>query len=124
MTCLLEEDSWSLFCTHAFGLSLNVPCELKALVHCMVEECDSLPLALKVTSGAMFGRTSIKLEWEPLLNKLRKSRVQEKNVGQKLYECLKLGYDILDEDDQHLKDCFFYFVAFLENYIFTFEKVL
>lgn len=124
MTCLLKDDSWSLFCTHAFGLSLNVPCELKALVHYMVEECDGLPLALKVIGGAMFGRTSTKLEWEPLLKKLRESRVQEKNVGQKLYECSKLGYDILNEDDQCPKDCFLYFIAFLENYIFTFEKVL
>jgi len=118
MTCLLEEDSWSLFRTHAFGPSLKVPCELKALVHCMVEEC------LKVIGGAIFGRTSTKLEWEPLLKKLRESHVQEKNVGQKLYECLKLGYDILDEDDQRPKDCFLYFVAFPKNCIFTFEKVL
>ncbi len=93
-------------------------------MHCMVEECDSLPLALKVIGGIMFGKTSIELEWEPLLKKLRESRVQERNVGQKLYDCLKLRYDILDEDDQRLKDCFFYFIAFLEDYIFTFENLL
>ncbi len=124
MTCLLEEDSWSLFCTHAFGLSLKVPCELEALVHCMVEECDNLPLALKVIGGTMFGKTSTELEWEPLLKKLRESHGQEKNVGQKLYDRLKLRYDILDEDDQRIKDFFFNFVTFLEDYIFTFENLL
>ncbi len=93
-------------------------------MHCMVEECDSLPLVLKVIGGIMFGKTSIELEWEPLLKKLRESHVQERNVGHKLYDCLKLRYDILDEDDQRLKDCFFYFIAFLGDYIFTFENLL
>jgi hypothetical protein len=80
----------------------------------MVEECDSLPLALKVIGGTMFGKTSTELEWEPLLKKLRESRVQERNVGQKLYERLKLEYDILGEDDQCLKDFLFTSLHFLK----------
>jgi hypothetical protein len=47
--------------------------------------------------------------------------MQESTVEEKLYECLKLGYDLLSEDDWHLKDCFLYFAAFPENSLIYFE---
>jgi hypothetical protein len=52
----------------------------------------------------MFGKKS--LQWEALLKKLRESRLQERTVEEELYECLKLGYDLLSKDDWRLKDCF------------------
>ncbi len=52
MTPLLKEDSWSLFCVHAFRSPSNVPSELKALAQSMAEECQGLPLALKVIGRA------------------------------------------------------------------------
>jgi Leucine-rich repeat (LRR) protein len=115
MTPLSKEDSWSLFCVHAFRPPSNVPCELKALAQSMAEECQGLPLALKVIGRAMFGKTSPELQWEPLLKKLRESRLQERTVEEELYERLKLGYDLLSEDDQRLKDCFLYFATFPED---------
>jgi disease resistance protein RPS2 len=69
MTPLLKEDSWRLFCVHAFRSPSNVPSELKALAQSMAEECQGLPLALKVIGRAMFGKTSPELQWEPLLKK-------------------------------------------------------
>jgi len=122
MTPLSKEDSWSLFCVHAFRSPSNVPCELKALAESMVEECQGLPLALKVIGRAMF--TSPELQWEPLLKKLRESRMQERTVKKQLYERLKLGYDLLSEDDWRLKDCFLYFAAFAEDYQIYFEDIL
>jgi hypothetical protein len=80
----------------------------------MVKECQGLPLALKVKGRAMFGKTSPELQWEPLLNKLRESRMQ-RTVEEELYEGLKLGYDLMSEDDGRLKDCFLYFAAFPED---------
>jgi len=80
MTPLSKEDSWSLFCVHAFRPPYNVPCELEALAQSMAEECQGLPLALKVIGRAMFGKTSPELEWEPLLKKLRESHMQERTV--------------------------------------------
>ncbi|KAH9536430.1 hypothetical protein CY35_17G108300, partial [Sphagnum magellanicum] len=80
MTPLSKEDSWSLFCAHAFRPPYNVPCELEALAQSMAEECQGLPLALKVIGRAMFGKTSPELEWEPLLKKLRESHMQERTV--------------------------------------------
>jgi disease resistance protein RPS2 len=124
MTPLSKEDSWSLFCVHAFRPPSNVPCELKALAQSMAQECQGLPLALKVIGRAMFGKTSPELQWEPLLKKLRESRMQERTVDEQLYERLKLGYDLLSEDDWRLKDCFLYFAAFAEDHESSFDVVL
>jgi disease resistance protein RPS2 len=99
MIPLSKEDSWRLFCVHACRLPSSVPCELKALTQSIAEECQGLPLALKVIGRAIFGKTSRELEWEPLLKNLRESRLQERTVEEKLYERLKLGYDLLFEDE-------------------------
>ncbi|CAM6012298.1 unnamed protein product [Sphagnum balticum] len=124
MTPLSKEDRWSLFCVHAFRPPSNVPCELEALAQSMAEECQGLPLALKVIGRAMFGKTSPELQWEPVLKKLRESRLQERTVEEELYERLKLGYDLLFEDDLRLKDCFLYFAAFAENSWISFDEIL
>jgi disease resistance protein RPS2 len=90
----------------------------------MAEECRGLPLALKVIGRAMFGKTSPELQWEPLLKKLRESRMQERTVEEDLYESLKLGYDLLLEDDWRLKHCFLYFAAFPEDFKILFDQIL
>jgi hypothetical protein len=41
--------------------------------------------------------------------------MQERIVEEGLYERLKLGYDLLPEEDGRLKDCFLYFAAFRED---------
>jgi len=124
MTPLSEQDSWSLFCVHAFRRPSNVPRELKALTQSMAEECRGLPLALKVIGRAMFGKTSPELQWEPLLKKLKELRMQERTVEEGLYERLKLGYDLLLEDDWRLKDCFLYFAACPEDCRIFFPEIL
>ncbi len=107
---------------HAFRPPSNVPCELKALAQCMAEECQGVLLALKVIGRAMFQKAS--REWEPLLKKLRESCMQERPVEEELYERLKLGYDLLSEDDWRLKQCFHYFAAFREDSRIHFDRVL
>jgi Leucine-rich repeat (LRR) protein len=123
MTPLSKEDSWSLFCVHAFGEPSNVPGEVEILAHPIAEECQGLPLALKVIGRAMYGKISPELQWEPVLKQLRKSRMQERTVEEELYECLKLGYDVLSEDDERLKDCFLHFAAFPEDHKLTFTDI-
>jgi len=124
MTPLSKEDGWRLFCVHAFETPSNVPCELKPLAQSMAEECQGLPLALKVIGRAMFGKTSAGRQWEPLLKKLRESRIQDRSVREGLYERLKLGYDLLSEDDRRLKDCFLYLAAFPEDHEIEFRDIL
>jgi len=124
MTPLSKEDSWRLFCVHAFRPPSNVPCELKALAQSMAEECQGLPLALKVIGRAMFGKTLPELQWKPLLKKLSESHMQERTVEEALYERLKLGYDLLFEDDGRLKDCFLYLAAYPEDSRIYFREIL
>ncbi len=112
MIPLSKQDSWSLFCVHAFKPPSHVPCELKNLAQSMSEECKVLLLVIKVIGETMFRKTSPEYEWEPLLKKLKESHLQEKSVEKELYERLKLGYDFLSEDDGHLKDYFFYLAKF------------
>jgi len=50
--------------------------------------------------------------------------MQERTVEEGLYERLKLGYDVLSEDDWRLKDCFLYFAAFPEDSKIYFERIL
>jgi hypothetical protein len=123
MTPLSKKDSWSLFCVHAFGEPSNVPSEVEVFAQSVAEECQRLPLALKVIGRAMYGKTSPELQWEPVLKKLRQSRMQERNVEEKLYKCLKYSYDILSEDDERLKDCFLHFAAFPEDHKFSFTDI-
>jgi Leucine-rich repeat (LRR) protein len=123
MAPLSEEDSWSLFCVHAFRSPSNVPCELEVLARCMAEECQGLPLALKVIGEAMFGET-LPEQWKLLLKRLRASHMQERTVEEELYERLKLGYDLLSEEDGRLKDCFLYFAAFPEDSSISFNRIL
>jgi disease resistance protein RPS2 len=104
MTPRSKEDSWSLFCVHAFRPPSNVPDELKEFAQSMAQECEGLPLALKVIGISMFGKDS--WQWEPLLKKLTKSRMHEGLVVEKLYERLKGRYDLLSENDCCLKQCF------------------
>jgi disease resistance protein RPS2 len=122
LTPLSKKDSLSLFCVHAFKPPSNVPCELEALAKSMAEECQGVPLALKVVGRAMFGKNL--QQWEAQLKKLSKSRMQEKFVEEKLYERLKLGYDLLSEDDDRLQRCFHYFAAFPEDCKVVFEEIL
>jgi len=123
MTPLSEEDSWSLFCVHAFREPCNVPGELEVLAQSVAGECQGLPLALKVIGRSMFGKTSPELQWQPVLKKLRQSRMQERTVKKQLYERLKLGYDVLSEDDGRLKDCFLSFAAYPEDHEFSFTDI-
>jgi disease resistance protein RPS2 len=106
MKTLSPEDSWILFRVHAFVTSSSVPHRLEALAKSMAEECGGLPLALKVTGAAMFGKTSDEHEWKPLLKKLKELRRRERPMKNQLYERLKLGYDVLKEDDPQSEDCF------------------
>jgi disease resistance protein RPS2 len=88
----------------------------------MAEECQGLPLALKVIGRAMFGKTSPE-QWKLLLKRREESRMQGRAV-EELYERLKFGYDLLSEDDGHLKDCFLYLAAFPEDDEIYFQDIL
>ncbi|KAH8956560.1 hypothetical protein BDL97_07G045700 [Sphagnum fallax] len=114
MDKLSEEDSWRLFCVHAFG-QYNIPPGVEGLAHLVVEECQGLPLALKVIGGVMVGK-KWPGEWERELKKLEESRMKHQDVEKQLFDCLKTSYDDLENADHpNAKECFLYFAAFRED---------
>jgi len=122
---LSKEDSWKLFCVHAFptGFS-NIPFELQGVAELVADECKGLPLALKVIGGSMVGKTTCQ-EWEFQLNCLRESReLPEQQEEEALFGRLKLSYDNLDNDNPVSKECFLGFAAFPEDRKVRMEELI
>ncbi|CAK9860278.1 unnamed protein product [Sphagnum jensenii] len=122
---LSKEDSWELFCVHAFprGIS-NIPFELEGVAKLVADECKGLPLALKVIGASMVGKT-MPPEWEFQLTCLRESRqLPEKQEEEALFGRLKLSYDNLDNHNPVSKECFLAFAAFPEDHVVTREELI
>jgi disease resistance protein RPS2 len=113
---LSKEDSWKLFCVHAFPRGfLTIPSQLQEVAELVAEECKGLPLALKVIGGSMVGKT-MPAEWESQRNCLWKSRqLPGQQEEEALFGRLKLSYDNLDNDNPVSKEYFLGFAAFPED---------
>jgi Leucine-rich repeat (LRR) protein len=122
---LSKEDSWKLFCVHAFpGGFSNIPFELQGVAELVADECKGLPLALEVIGGSMVGKMT-RQEWEFQLNCLRESReLPEQQEEEALFGRLKLSYDNLDNDNPICKQCFLGFAAFPEDHMVDMEKLI
>jgi Leucine-rich repeat (LRR) protein len=121
---LSKEDSWKLFCVHAFPRAFpTIPCQLQGVAELVAEECKGLPLALKVIGGSMVGKSML-LEWEFQLNRLRDSSELPAKDEEKLFGRLKLSYDNLDNDNPVCKECFLGFAAFPEDHIVRMEELI
>ncbi|KAG0598935.1 hypothetical protein M758_12G113500 [Ceratodon purpureus] len=117
---LPEEQSWELFCIHAFGTDTPIfPKDLEGLARDVCKECDCLPLALKVIGRAMKGKSEFGA-WTTMLRRLRASSMRDKSVDQQLFERLRVSYDELDEPK---KICFLYFAAFPEDCVVPVEHL-
>lgn len=106
MELLTEEESWRLFCAHAFPKSEEnrVP---ECVARNIVKECGRLPLAIKVT-GASLANTRVS-DWKSKLSQLQKVPTSKDNRVMKI---LKLSYHSLSA---HLKACFAYLSYFPED---------
>jgi Leucine-rich repeat (LRR) protein len=121
---LSREDSWQLFCVHAFPRVFpTIPCQLQGVAESVAEECKGLPLALKVIGGSMVGKSMLP-EWEFQLNLLRDSSELPAEDEEALFGRLKLSYDNLDNDSPVLKECFLGFAAFPEDHIVRMEELI
>jgi Leucine-rich repeat (LRR) protein len=122
---LSKEDSWKLFCVHAFprGLS-NISSQAQGVGELVAEECKGLPLALKVIGGSMVGKTTCQ-EWEFQLKCLWESRqLPKQQEEEELFGRLKLSYDNLDNDSPVSKECFLSFAAFPEDWVVMREELI
>lgn len=107
---LSEEDSWRLFCIHAFPDDPHqCPKAVERIAHEIVNKCGGLPLALK-TIGAHMAILASDLpnKWEDTLLHLHKTH----GMSDLVMPSLKFSYDALPH---HLKPCFLYCSVFSKN---------
>lgn len=99
-----ENQSWSLFCRHAFGGVGNAPenPEIVLIGKDIVNKCAGVPLAIRVV-GAFMRYMKNERDWSNVKNKdLVKIDEQGPNV---IFQLIKLSYNHLPF---HLKNCFAY----------------
>ncbi|XP_057846811.1 putative disease resistance protein At1g58400 [Cryptomeria japonica] len=115
MELLSAEDSWKLFCIHAFPKSEGnrPPKYLESVARSVERECGRLPLAVKMVASSM-ANYSLEEEWESKLKELLISK-------EPILQILKPSYDSLP---QHLKICFAYFCFFPKDYIIPCEYLI
>lgn len=107
---LSEENSWQLFCLHAFPDGAHhCPEALDKIAHQIVSKCGGLPLAIK-TIGAYLARLvrGLPNDWERTSQHLNEAHGMTDSV----MPSLKLSYEALPA---HLKPCFLYCSVFPKN---------
>ena len=115
---LSKEESWKLFCNHAFGTSILPGGQLENVAREICEECKGLPLAVEVIGSALCEKDI--RDWSLALSRLKGARLNSKEVEDELFHRLKFSYDDLEED---IKKCFLYFAAFPEDYEITTKQL-
>ncbi|KAL8494412.1 hypothetical protein ACS0TY_025282 [Phlomoides rotata] len=99
MINLKDEEAWSLF-KEKVGACADDP-NLLSTAQQIVQECDGLPLALIVVGGALKHETN-KAIWENSLRELKRCDPDIQDFRAKVYNPLKLSYDLLQSDSAKL----------------------
>eukprot|EP01018_Ginkgo_biloba_P008397 Gb_25815 [translate_table: standard] len=108
MELLSEENSWKLFCFHAFpDCEQNPPQELEEVARAIEKKCGRLPLAVKTIAASMASTKRLPNEW-----KLKFRWLDEVDISNDVTPILRSSYDALPS---HLKSCFVYCSAFPED---------
>ncbi|KAF7121405.1 hypothetical protein RHSIM_Rhsim13G0171400 [Rhododendron simsii] len=98
---LPEEEAREMFYANV-GDVVRLPA-IKRLAESIVTECDGLPLALKVVSGALRKEEDVNV-WENFLRELRSPATSFiKDLNEKVFNILKVSYDHLE--DTQKKQC-------------------
>ncbi|GLJ19205.1 hypothetical protein SUGI_0345020 [Cryptomeria japonica] len=107
MELLSEQESWELFCAHAFAGN-PPPYHLQVIAQQIVKQCGRLPLALKITGASLSVCTEIS-QWSSKLHEL----MEVANVNtDPVMKILRLSYDSLPAT---LKPCFSYLSFFPQD---------
>ncbi|XP_058199778.1 disease resistance protein SUMM2-like isoform X2 [Rhododendron vialii] len=98
---LPKEEARKMFYANVGDL-VGLPA-IKQLAESIVTECDGLPLALKVVSGALRKEENVKV-WENFLRELRSPATSFiEDLNEKVFNILKVSYDQLQ--DTQKKQC-------------------
>ncbi|XP_059065059.1 putative disease resistance protein RGA3 [Cryptomeria japonica] len=103
---LSEEESWQLFCAHAFGG--EPPVYLQEIAPKVSQRCGNLPLALKIIGASLARCTEIR-EWDSKVDQLPEFSGPNSDAVTHIF---KLSYDSLPPT---LKLCFSYVSFFPED---------
>nr|XP_016447307.1 PREDICTED: probable disease resistance protein At4g33300 [Nicotiana tabacum] len=107
---LREDEAISLFCHFAFGHN-SIPRGFNyTLVKKVVEECEGLPLALKVIGSSLKGKPE--MFWTSAKNRLSQSQPVCESHELQLLERMKLSIDCLPDK---VRECFLDLGAFPED---------
>ncbi|XP_073104320.1 putative disease resistance protein RGA4 [Elaeis guineensis] len=109
LSCLTEDDSWTLFRKRAFEKGADVPPNLEKIGKEIVKKCGGLPLAVKALGSLMHSKSQEK-EWLSV----RDSEIWDMQVGEDgILPALRLSYGHLPS---HLKQCFAFCAIFPKDY--------
>ncbi|KAF7120506.1 hypothetical protein RHSIM_Rhsim13G0171500 [Rhododendron simsii] len=109
---LPKEEAREMFYTNV-GDVVRLPA-IKQLIESIVTECDGLPLALKVVSGALRKEEDVNV-WENFLRELRSPATSFiKDLNEKVFNILKVSYDHLE--DTQKKQCLLFCGLYPEDY--------
>ncbi|XP_024004373.1 disease resistance protein At4g27190 isoform X1 [Eutrema salsugineum] len=108
--CLCEEEAWELFCQNAGEVTRSD--RIRPIAKKVSRECGGLPLAIITVGMAMRGKKMVKL-WKHALKELKSSVPYVKSIEEKIYQPLKLSYDLLE---QKMKSCLLFCALFPEDY--------
>ncbi|XP_059066149.1 disease resistance RPP13-like protein 4 [Cryptomeria japonica] len=110
MDYLSEENSWRLFCMHAFPDDNNhsPPEEMEEVARAIERKCSRLPLTVKTVAASMANVSRLPNQWESTLNRLN----QVSTIRDDVLPILRLSFDALPD---YLKQCFLFCSAYPEN---------
>ncbi|KAK4352048.1 hypothetical protein RND71_027566 [Anisodus tanguticus] len=107
---LREDEAMSLFCHFAFGHNSFPRGFNQKLVKEVADECEGLPLALKVIGSSLKGKSE--MFWTSAKNRLSRSQPVCESHELQLLERMKLSIDCLPEK---VRECFLDLGAFPED---------
>ncbi|XP_078158365.1 disease resistance protein RGA2-like [Carex rostrata] len=118
LSCLGEEDSWSLFHKRAFSKGVKECQELVEIGTKMVQNCQGLPLAIKTLGSLMSSKYEVR-EWSAVL---KESRFwEQKTAKDKVLPVLRLSFDHLSSS---MKQCFAFCAVYPKDYEMDKEKLI
>ncbi|KAM5546470.1 putative disease resistance protein [Rosa sericea] len=100
LNILSEQDSWKLFMSKARQSFEST--EFKDIARKVAGECKGLPVALIAVARALGDKDLA--EWEKAAQRLQKSQRANPDDKGDVFECIKLSYDNLKDEDH--KSCF------------------
>ncbi|XP_030944459.1 putative disease resistance protein RGA3 isoform X1 [Quercus lobata] len=118
MGFLSDDDSWSLFKGHVFGMGrVEEKTELESIGRKIVKKCGGVPLAIKAL-GSLMSIKSSKNDWESV----EKSQIWDSPIGKdSILPALRLSYHHLSP---HLRQCFAFCCVFPKDHKLEMDKLI